>query len=130
MTLFELVKTIHVSAVFLSILGFVARFVMKYNHSFYQDRYWFKKLPHWVDTMLLATALIMIYLLGVNPFTTLWIAEKLIGLVSYILLGMVALRWGQSSHIRLAAAIGAVVVFVYIVYVAHYKDPFVIFSYS
>jgi uncharacterized membrane protein SirB2 len=102
---------------------------MKLNDSPYQDRYWFKKLPHKVDTLLLATALIMVYLLGANPFTTFWIAEKLIGLISYIFLGMIALRWGKTRQVRLLAAVAAVLVFVYIIYVAHYKDPFVIFSY-
>jgi len=94
----------------------------------YQERYWFKKLPHKVDTLLLLSALMMVYLLGVNPFTTGWIAEKLLGLVSYILLGMIALRWGKTRQSTLIAAIAAVMVFVYIVYVAHYKDPFVVFS--
>lgn len=130
MTLYEIVKIIHVSAISLSILGFITRFVMKLNDSPYQDRYWFKKLPHKVDTILLVTALIMVYLLGANPFTTVWIAEKLIGLLSYILLGMIALRWGKTRKIRIAAAIAAVLVFFYIIFVAHYKDPFVVFSYG
>ncbi len=129
MTLYEIIKMIHVSAISLSITGFIGRVILSLKNSPYQNRYWFKKLPHKVDTVLLASALFMVYLLGVNPFTTLWIAEKIIGLCIYILLGMVALRWGKTRTIRAVAAIAAVVVFAYIVYVAHYKAPSVVFSY-
>ena len=81
-----------------------------------------------VDTVLLASALTMVYLLNVNPLTTYWIAEKIIGLLIYILLGMVALRWGKTITIRKSAAILAVFVFSYIVYVAHYKTPVLVFT--
>ncbi len=128
MTLYEIIKMIHVSAISLSITGFISRVILNLKNSPYQNRYWFKKLPHYIDTVLLASALFLVYLLGVNPFTTFWIAEKLIGLCIYILLGMVALRWGKTRTVRALAAIAAVVVFSYIVYVAHYKTPSVIFS--
>ncbi len=130
MTFYELVKLIHVSAIMLSISGFIVRVTLKLNHSPYQSRYWFKKLPHKIDSLLLASALTMVYILGINPLTTYWLAEKIIGLCTYILLGMVALRWGKTKFVRLSAALLAIMVFAYIVYVAHYKAPAVIFSYS
>ncbi len=130
MTFYELVKYIHVTAITLSISGFILRVILKSNNSPNQTKYWFKKLPHKVDIVLLASALTMVYILGVNPFTTFWIAEKITGLIVYILLGMVALRWGKTKKIRIIAAGLAVMIFSYIVYVAHYKAPAVIFSYS
>lgn len=130
MTFYEFVKYIHVTAITLSISGFIFRVVLKLNDSPYQTKYWFKKLPHKVDIILLASALTMVYILGVNPFTTFWIAEKIIGLLIYIMLGMVALRWGKTKNIRIIAAGLAIMVFSYIVYVAHYKAPTVVFSYS
>ena len=130
MTFYEFVKYLHVTAITLSISGFILRVILKLNDSPGQTKYWFKKLPHKVDTLLLATALTMVYILGVNPLTTFWIAEKIIGLLIYILLGMIALRWGKTKNIRILAAVMAVMVFSYIVYVAHYKAPTVIFSYS
>ena len=129
MTLYEFVKYIHVTAITLSIIGFVFRVILKLNDSPYQTRYWFRKLPHMVDTILLASALSMVYLLNVNPLTTYWLAEKILGLLLYIVLGMFALRWGKTVQIRKTAAILAVLVFSYIVYVAHYKTPAVVFSY-
>ena len=130
MTFYEFVKYIHVTAITLSISGFIFRVVLKANNSPYQSKYWFKKLPHKVDIILLASALTMVYILGVNPLTTFWIAEKIIGLLLYIMLGMVALRWGKTKNIKIIAAGLAVMVFSYIVYVAHYKAPTVVFSYS
>lgn len=129
MTFYEIVKYIHVTAIILSVSGFIIRIVLKLNNSPYQTKYWFKKLPHKVDTLLLASALTMVYILGVNPLTTFWLAEKITGLIIYILLGMVALRWGKTKQIKEIAAVLAVIVFSYIVYVAHYKTPAVVFSY-
>lgn len=129
MTFYEIVKYIHVTAIILSISGFIVRVKLQLNDSPYQMKYWFKKLPHKVDTILLASALTMVYMMGVNPLTTFWISEKIIGLLIYILLGMVALRWGKTKTVKKVAASAAVIVFAYIVYVAHYKAPAVIFSY-
>ncbi len=129
MTFYEIVKYIHVTAITLSISGFIIRVILKFNDSPYQTRYWFKKLPHKVDIVLLASALTMVYIMGINPLTTYWLAEKITGLLIYILLGMVALRWGKTRNIRMIAAGAAVLVFSYIIYVAHYKTPAVIFSY-
>jgi len=129
MTLYEFIKIIHVTAISLSIIGFISRVTMKLNDSPYQTKYWFKKLPHYIDTLLLASALSMVYLMGVNPLTTFWITEKIIGLLVYIMLGMVALRWGKTKRIKMIAAGMAIIVFSYIVYVAHYKAPAIVFSY-
>ncbi len=129
MTFYEIVKYIHVTAITLSISGFIIRVILKFNDSPYQTRYWFKKLPHKVDIVLLASALTMVYIMGINPLTTYWLAEKITGLLIYILLGMVALRWGKTRNIRMIAAGAAVLVFSYIIYVAHYKTPAVVFSY-
>ena len=129
MTFYEIVKYIHVTAIILSISGFLVRVNLQLNDSPYQTKYWFKKLPHKVDTILLASALTMVYIMGVNPLTTFWISEKIIGLLIYILLGMVALRWGKTKTVKKVAASAALIVFAYIIYVAHYKAPAVIFSY-
>ena len=126
---YNIVKFIHVTAIILSVCGFTIRFVLQSLNSPYQSTIVFKKLPHLVDTILLATALIMIYILDLNPFTTPWLAEKLLGLVIYILLGMVALKWAKNRWIKTLAAVMAIITFAYIIYVAHYKAPAVIFSY-
>jgi uncharacterized membrane protein SirB2 len=128
MSYYELLQYIHVTAVVLSIGGFITRVSLQLSGSSQQKRFWFKKLPHVVDTILLASALNMVYILDLNPFTTSWIAEKLVGLVIYILLGMIALKWGRTRRIKAITAVLAIAVFVYIVYVADSKAPFILFS--
>ena len=128
MTSYEIIKFIHVSTVIISILGFILRVSLKLLSTSYAQRFWFKKFPHVIDSLLLASALGMVFLLNINPFTTSWLAEKIIGLLGYILLGMIALHWSHTITVRLLAAGGAIVVFAYIVFVALSKKPLILFG--
>lgn len=127
-TVYELVKIIHVLTVTLSVAGFSVRVILMLNDSPYQTSFWFKKLPHFNDSVLLLSALTMVYLLGINPFTTPWIAEKLLGLVAYILFGMLALKWGKTKPIKAFAAVFALASITYIILVAHGKTPLLVFQ--
>jgi uncharacterized membrane protein SirB2 len=84
-------------------------------------------VPHVVDSVLLAAAVVLVLMLREYPFGTGWLTAKTIGLVVYIGLGTVALRRGRSKRVRLRAWIAAQAVFVYIVSVALTKNPFVLF---
>jgi uncharacterized membrane protein SirB2 len=79
--------------------------------------------PHFVDTVLLASAVTMVWLLGLSPIAQPWLAAKLVGLVCYIGLGMVALRFGGTTKLRRLAFAGALVALAYIVSVAVSRDP-------
>ena len=61
-----------------------------------------RTLPHLVDTVLLASALAMAWMLRLNPLTTPWLAAKIVGLLLYIALGMLALRPGRPLALRVA----------------------------
>jgi len=119
--LFLVTKYIHLTAVILSISGFILRVWLMLQDSPYQHKYWFKKLPHKVDTVLLLSALAMVWQWHINPLTTPWLAEKILGLLCYIVFGMFALRWAKNKPYKLMAAIAAVSCFAYIVFVANYK---------
>lgn len=75
-------------------------------------------VPHVNDTVLLAAAIYMATVIGMQP----WIAAKLAGLLLYIVLGSVALRRGPSRIIRAGAFVAALLVFAYIVAVALTKQ--------
>lgn len=77
-----------------------------------------KLLPHVIDSLLLATALIMVFMSSQYPFVLDWLTAKVIALLVYILLGMVALKWGKTFNIRVLAWGLAVLTFVYIISVA------------
>ena len=82
-----------------------------------------KTLPHVVDTVLIASAIWLAWMLRLSPADAPWLAAKLVGLLLYIALGMVALRFGRTKGIRAIAWIAALLTFGYIVSVALTKSP-------
>jgi uncharacterized membrane protein SirB2 len=115
-------KVVHQSAVALSFAGFFARGLGMLGEAAWIRTRLARTLPHVVDTILLASAIGLVYLLDVNPFRTPWLAAKIVGLLVYIVLGGIALRYGRSKGMRVAAWIAALLTFVYIVSVAITKN--------
>ena len=120
-------KLLHVLAVALSYALFFVRGVWMLRESPQLGTRWVKIVPHVVDTVLLAAGVVLVYMLRQYPFGSGWLTAKVIGLVVYIGLGMVALKHGRSKRVRLRAWIAAQAVFLYIVSVALTKNPLVIF---
>lgn len=122
-------KLVHMSAVSLSFAGFVARGIGAIRGSHWVRHRIARTLPHLVDTILLLSALGMLWVLRLSPWSLPWLRAKLIGLVCYILLGVLALRprigtgAPTSRTVRLACWLAALAVFGYIVAVALTKDP-------
>lgn len=123
-------KAIHVSAVAISFLGFAARGLGVLRQATWVRHWLARMLPHAVDTVLLLSALGMLRILHLSPWALPWLRAKVIGLVLYIALGVLALRPVRARSVaapRLInglAWIGALVVFGYIVSVALTKDPY------
>lgn len=84
---------------------------------------WVKIVPHVVDTVLLASAITMALMIRQYPFVAPWITAKVLALLVYIGLGMVALKRGKTRRVRIAAWIAAQMVFFYIVAVALTHSP-------
>ena len=60
-----------------------------------------KRAPHVIDTLLLCSGIGLIIVTGLNPLTTPWLAAKLGLLISYILCGAYALRYGKTLMHRI-----------------------------
>lgn len=84
---------------------------------------WVKVLPHVVDTLLLGSAIMLAVQLNISPLSAPWLMAKIIALLCYIGLGMLAIKRGRTRRIRLAAWLAAQAVFFYIVAVALVHDP-------
>ncbi len=82
------------------------------------QRRWIRIAPHLIDTLLLASALTMVFWSGQYPFVQSWLSAKVIALLLYIGLGTIALKRGKTRALRLSAFIAALAVFAYIVAVA------------
>jgi uncharacterized membrane protein SirB2 len=80
---------------------------------------WVRVVPHVNDTLLLLAGVYLATFVGLQP----WVVAKLVALVAYILIGMVAITRGRTKAVRIAAWVAAQCVFLYIVAVAVRKDP-------
>ncbi|MCO5099786.1 MAG: SirB2 family protein [Burkholderiaceae bacterium] len=76
-----------------------------------------------IDTALLAAALLLLYVLQLNPFVVPWLAAKLVLLLVYIGLGTMALRRARSTSSRIAWSIAALACFAMMVSIARAHDP-------
>lgn len=93
------------------------------NHSPLLQQRWVKIAPHGIDTVLLTSAILLAWQLGYSPMNSPWLAAKIIALLLYIGLGMVAFRFAQTNQQRLIAWLSAQLVFIYIVAAAITHDP-------
>ena len=122
-------KLIHMSAVAMSFLGFAARGFGVLSNASWVRHHLTRALPHLIDTVLLLSAVGMLWVIRLSPWALPWLQAKLVGLIIYIALGVIALRPAaagraeRSRTLRLIAWIGALAVFGYIVSVALTKSP-------
>ena len=117
-----LVKTVHVVCVLLSFAGFFVRGIWMLRDSELLRRRWVRITPQVVDTLLLVSAIILAIQLRLSPIEQPWLMAKIIALVVYIGVGLVALKLGRSKQVRLYAWLMGLVIFGYIVSVAITKS--------
>jgi len=118
----EIYKVIHITAVVISISGFIIRGYWRLTDTGFLQQKIIKVAPHIVDTILLLSAVLLAINTQQYPITHNWLTAKVVALVVYILLGMVTLRIAHSFAIRLAAYISAIMIFAYIIGVAMTKQ--------
>ncbi len=117
------VLTIHVATALLSISGFIFRGILHFRGSELVNRKWFKITPHIIDTLLIISAVILLNQSGLNILNTSWLLAKVIALIVYISLGLIAFRFGKTLAIRIMTWCEAILVFAYILAVAVTKNP-------
>ncbi|MCW5598040.1 MAG: SirB2 family protein [Nitrosomonas sp.] len=126
MSSYIFLKLIHVSSVILSYSLFMTRGIWMMRGSARLQQRWVKIMPHIVDTVLLASAIALAILIKQYPLADAWLTAKVMGLLVYIGLGMVALRFGKTRVIKISAWVMAQIVFFYIVMVALTKSPAIV----
>jgi len=118
-------KYLRASSAFVSLSLFMTRGAWMMATPERLQQRWVKVAPHVVDTVLLGSAIALVWLLG--GLETLkaqsWLTAKIVALLIYIVLGSVALKRGRSRKIRVAAFFAAIAVFGYIASVAITKSP-------
>ena len=112
------VKYLHMTCAILSGSFFLLRGVWMLADSPLLQRRWVKTLPHGIDTLLLGSALVLVFWSGQYPFVQPWLTAKVLALVAYIVLGTVALKRGKTKGVRAFTLLAALAVFAYILAVA------------
>lgn len=120
---YALLRNVHVTCVVATLSLFLLRGAWMIGDTLERRGRWVRIVPHVIDTVLLASAIGMILLLGHYPGTTGWLTAKLIALIVYVVLGAIALRRGKTLRVRIAAFVGALATFAYIVAVAVSRNP-------
>ena len=116
-------KTFHQATVALSFAGFFARGCAIFAGANWVAGRMAKTLPHVVDTLLLASGVGLAWMLRLTPETAPWLIAKIAGLVLYIALGMLALKPGRPTPVRVSAWVAALATFGYIAGVAITRNP-------
>ena len=117
------VKSVHIGCAAVSITGFAVRGALMLADSPLLHSRFARIAPHVVDTLLLASAAWLAWMLGQAPFVHGWLTAKVLALVAYIALGIVALRRGPTKTARTTAFLAALLAAGYIVSVALTRDP-------
>ena len=113
-----LIKHLHITLAVVSGSFFLLRGLWMLGESPMLRQRWVRTLPHVVDTLLLASALVLVVWSGQYPFGQNWLTAKVLALVAYIGLGTLALKRGKTPNVRRFALLAALATFAYIVAVA------------
>jgi uncharacterized membrane protein SirB2 len=122
------VKLIHQSAVALSLTGFFVRGAASLSGATWVQSRMAKTLPHVIDTVLLLSALTLAWMLSLTPANAPWLMAKVVGLVAYVALGVIAMRPTRSRRVRVAAWLAAMATAGWIVSVAITKSAWGVFT--
>jgi len=90
-------------------------------------RVW-KILPHIVDTCLLGLGIWLAVILQLNPLHVSWLGVKLVCVIGYIVLGVLAFRLQRPRWLRVMFFVAAVFLFGFIVSIAVLHNPEGVFS--
>lgn len=123
MTLFQVLKFLHVSCALASIAGFALRGYWVLTDNPMRQARLSRVLPHLVDTLLLVSAIAMLGIWGLSPIELPWVSAKVLALLVYIAMGMVVMRFATRKRDQLLAYFAALLAAAYIVAVALSHSP-------
>jgi uncharacterized membrane protein SirB2 len=109
-------KHIHVTLVVISVLFFILRFFWRSIDAQVAKQKWVKIAPHIIDTLLLVSIVALLWqglMLG-----SAWYMQKTIGLIGYIVFGIIAMRastpvWRYTAFF---VALGWIMVLLHVAY--------------
>ena len=122
------IKWLHIGCVLASGGVFSLRGSLMLCGSRYANHVALARLSYVIDTVLLAAAVLLTLIIHQYPFVQAWLTVKLLLLIIYILLGILALRRGKTRWTRGGYLLAAVLVYGFIISVAVTHNPLGVFS--
>lgn len=112
------IKHLHMTSAALSGLLFFVRGIWMLRESPLLHRRWINMSSYVIDTVLLGSALTMVFWSAQYPFVLEWLTVKVLVVLAYIVAGAIALKRGKTKRIRTVAFIVAILLFAFIVKIA------------
>jgi len=122
-TSYTILKNTHVACALITYILFITRGIWMFRNPRCLKPAWVSVMPHYVDSLLLASAIGLVVVTSQYPGPLMWLNVKIAGLILYIGLGMAAFRFCKNRGARVVAWILAQMTFLYIVYVAITRTP-------
>jgi uncharacterized membrane protein SirB2 len=124
------VKAVHVAAVLASGLVFLARgLLVQAGRGDVAMLPRVRYASYAIDTVLLVAALLLVAMLPGALFANHWLTVKLVLLVTYIVLGSLALKRAPTPRVRTAAFVAAILAYAAMIGIARAHHPLGWFSY-
>jgi uncharacterized membrane protein SirB2 len=120
-----MIKFFHLIFILLSISSFVGRVYLAEKRPEMLEQKWIKTGPHIINSLLLLTGFTLVFQGSWFSGEYGWIIAKLIALLGYVGLGIVAIK--SQGDLRWKAFAGALACFVYIAIAAVSKHAFIFF---
>jgi len=117
------IRSVHITCALLTISLFVLRGMLMLAESPLLAHRVLRWTPIAVDTVLLTTALMLMNIIRQYPFQSAWLTAKIGLLVAYMVLGSIALRYGRTKRMRVAALLAALATVGFLVTVARTHQP-------
>ncbi|ATX80176.1 putative membrane protein SirB2 [Mariprofundus aestuarium] len=109
---------VHAGCALISVSLFIWRGAMMWIGRPLKNSFLRRTLPDSVDTVFLTSGILMAFVLEISPLDSHWLAAKIGGLLAYIVLGAVALKYGRRKWLKRTCFIAALCVFAYVATVA------------
>ncbi len=122
------IKWLHIGCVLASGSLFSLRGCLMLCGSRFANHATLARLSYVIDTMLLTAAVLLTIIIHQYPLVQAWLTAKLLLLIVYILLGILALRRGRTRWTRGGYLLAAILVYGFIISVAVAHNPLGLFS--
>lgn len=123
-TMYLMTKHIHMLCVVLSFSLFILRFYWLQRQSPLLNKKLVKILPHVIDTVLLASAVVLCVMLAQYPLVDGWLTQKLLAVIAYIVLGFYTFKKAANTIQRFGGLAGAILCIAIAGHTAVSKTPF------